>query len=181
MRAAQRALADLRLKSPETVAEARVDDAPRGPSSAAEAFMNAAACSAFGSCDECAADTSVRVPVQAQHFESGDTSSSEDDADGGKGEEYVKMMRRLTGNGDDPPRPPAVRSAAPVCAAPGCTRPSAHMCSRCKTAYYCSPEHQLAHWPEHRRTCAAPPPDSDDGGHDETKGDDEYDDPDPGN
>ena len=26
-------------------------------------------------------------------------------------------------------------------------------CSRCKCTYYCSPEHQRAHWPSHRSAC----------------------------
>lgn len=40
-----------------------------------------------------------------------------------------------------------------VCGVPKFLAASMMVCSRCKSAYYCSREHQKAHWRVHKRTC----------------------------
>mgnify|MGYP001987426151 CR=1 FL=1 len=40
-----------------------------------------------------------------------------------------------------------------ACAMPGCTKTAVHMCSACESVYYCSPEHQMSHWPDHKVVC----------------------------
>ena len=51
------------------------------------------------------------------------------------------------------PLPPASPMRKTVCAMPGCTKTAVHMCSACESVYYCSPEHQLSHWPDHKVVC----------------------------
>lgn len=34
-----------------------------------------------------------------------------------------------------------------------CKEASAQRCSRCKSVYYCSKDHQKAHWKQHKKTC----------------------------
>jgi hypothetical protein len=41
------------------------------------------------------------------------------------------------------------------CSLPGCTTPAPYMCARCRSAYYCSQEHQKADWNRHKRECRA--------------------------
>ena len=46
-------------------------------------------------------------------------------------------------------------SPAPAGCCLGCHQPVAKikLCSRCKTAVYCSAECQRKHWPKHKRDC----------------------------
>ena len=41
------------------------------------------------------------------------------------------------------------------CAKPGCKKAAKHTCSVCESVYYCSPQHQLDHWPAHKQECSA--------------------------
>ena len=61
------------------------------------------------------------------------------------------------------------------CAKPGCKKAAKHTCSVCESVYYCSPQHQLDHWPAHKQECSAatraapnPPPHDDDLGDDDS-------------
>ena len=51
------------------------------------------------------------------------------------------------------PLPPASPMRKAACAMPGCTKTAVHMCSACESVYYCSPEHQMSHWPDHKVVC----------------------------
>lgn len=42
----------------------------------------------------------------------------------------------------------------PVCAAPGCGKPAAKRCSRCKSEWYCGRECQVRSWQKHKDLCA---------------------------
>ena len=42
-----------------------------------------------------------------------------------------------------------------TCAKPGCKKAAKHTCSVCESVYYCSPQHQLDHWPAHKQECSA--------------------------
>lgn len=53
-----------------------------------------------------------------------------------------------------PPSPKNRRCALPGCEATGEPRGSTLKCARCKSQYYCSKEHQTAHWSAgHRQAC----------------------------
>ena len=92
----------------------------------------------------------------------------------------MAMMRKLSGNHETKAarEKPSTRAApepafaGPVCAAPGCALPAAHLCSRCRTASYCSAECQIAAWPDHRASCVPCPGESKDD--DEGVGVEEY-------
>lgn len=48
--------------------------------------------------------------------------------------------------------------AAPRVAACGiCREPASNLCSGCRQAAYCGPDHQRSHWPRHRLECARLP------------------------
>lgn len=42
------------------------------------------------------------------------------------------------------------------CALVGCTETATYRCSRCRTSFYCSGDHQHMHWKEHKLTCKSP-------------------------
>ena len=42
-----------------------------------------------------------------------------------------------------------------LCAAPECQQPGSRRCSRCKQAWYCSPQCQRRAWPAHKSACIA--------------------------
>jgi len=48
------------------------------------------------------------------------------------------------------------KTAVRSCAQQGCEKSGGKRCGTCKTAYYCSAECQIAHWPTHKNTCKAP-------------------------
>ena len=130
------------------------------------------ACTALGADALCKTDDFyATVAVEAEHF----------DDDGGEAEDdFVAMMRKLSGNHETKAarEKPSTRAApepafaGPVCAAPGCALPAAHLCSRCRTASYCSAECQIAAWPDHRASCVPCPGESKDD--DEGVGVEEY-------
>jgi hypothetical protein len=57
------------------------------------------------------------------------------------------------------PAPPVRAVKNRHCAQPGCSVSgeglynSPKKCARCRAVYYCCKDHQVDHWPEHRRTC----------------------------
>jgi hypothetical protein len=57
------------------------------------------------------------------------------------------------------PAPPVRVAKDRRCAKPGCPVSGEGLynnmkkCGRCKAVYYCSKEHQVRHWPKHRRSC----------------------------
>ena len=151
------------LRSPEAAVPARPADG---------ADFSIFACTALGADALCKTDDFyATVAVQAEHF----------DDDGGEAEDdFVAMMRKLSGNHETKAarEKPSTRAApepafaGPVCAAPGCALPAAHLCSRCRTASYCSAECQIAAWPDHRASCVPCPGESKDD--DEGVGVEEY-------
>ena len=40
-----------------------------------------------------------------------------------------------------------------LCSHPECTNPAPYMCARCRSAYYCGPEHQKDDWNRHKPEC----------------------------
>jgi hypothetical protein len=57
------------------------------------------------------------------------------------------------------PAPPVRAVKDRHCAQPGCSVSGEGLynipkkCGRCRAVYYCCKDHQIEHWPEHRRTC----------------------------
>jgi hypothetical protein len=43
-----------------------------------------------------------------------------------------------------------------VCGLSNCVNEGKLRCSRCKSTFYCSPEHQKNHWKDHKGQCVAP-------------------------
>ena len=48
------------------------------------------------------------------------------------------------------------RSKTKICALARCMEVSSKLCSRCRSVYYCSREHQREDWPTHKKKCMQP-------------------------
>ena len=49
----------------------------------------------------------------------------------------------------------AASASSHLCSLPGCTSPAPYMCSKCRSAYYCSEDHQMTDWKRHKPECRA--------------------------
>ena len=86
----------------------------------------------------------------------------------------LRPVKQTKGLFNPPATPVPPLGVKHTCAKPGCKKAAKHTCSVCESVYYCSPQHQLDHWPAHKQECSAatraapnPPPHDDDLGDDD--------------
>jgi hypothetical protein len=61
------------------------------------------------------------------------------------------VMEQIPLQNSDQPTPPSQKDAQNKCIL--CQSPATKRCSRCRSVFYCTQQHQRDHWPEHKKTC----------------------------
>lgn len=67
----------------------------------------------------------------------------------------LRPVKQTKGLFNPPATPVPPLGVKHTCAKPGCKKAAKHTCSVCESVYYCSPQHQLDHWPAHKQECSA--------------------------